>query len=245
MPDPLGPVITTSRSRGNDTSMFFRLCSRAPRTTTRPFIRARDSRQPLRQRDRRHHAARIRRAGARRVVRHAVVDARAHERQAPRDVHRQRPVQQLRSDRGLIVQHRDHGVDLARCAWRNTVSAPTGPSSRSLPSRNAGSARASAIAGAIARGSSSPNRPASPACGLSPVTTMRGARRVVRQQAQHGLGQVHDRAQHARARDRRRQLGDRRVGRRPARRASAGPRNIMVTSSSARPAARAGARCGR
>src|SRR5215470_15433126 len=32
LPDPESPVITTSLSRGISTSMFFRLCSRAPRT---------------------------------------------------------------------------------------------------------------------------------------------------------------------------------------------------------------------
>src|SRR5687767_4716899 len=33
LPEPERPVITTSRSRGISTSIFFRLCSRAPRTT--------------------------------------------------------------------------------------------------------------------------------------------------------------------------------------------------------------------
>src|SRR5206468_12529028 len=33
LPEPDRPVITTSRSRGISTSIFFRLCSRAPRTT--------------------------------------------------------------------------------------------------------------------------------------------------------------------------------------------------------------------
>src|SRR5258705_13803516 len=32
LPDPDSPVITTRLSRGKSTSMFFRLCSRAPRT---------------------------------------------------------------------------------------------------------------------------------------------------------------------------------------------------------------------
>ncbi len=32
LPEPDRPVMTTSRSRGMSTSMFFRLCSRAPRT---------------------------------------------------------------------------------------------------------------------------------------------------------------------------------------------------------------------
>src|SRR5690348_10693890 len=32
LPDPDRPVITTRLSRGMSTSMFFRLCSRAPRT---------------------------------------------------------------------------------------------------------------------------------------------------------------------------------------------------------------------
>src|SRR5215472_5077709 len=32
LPEPESPVITTSRSRGISTSMFLRLCSRAPRT---------------------------------------------------------------------------------------------------------------------------------------------------------------------------------------------------------------------
>src|SRR5262245_32709901 len=35
LPEPLGPVITTSRSRGSVRLMFFRLCCRAPRTTSR------------------------------------------------------------------------------------------------------------------------------------------------------------------------------------------------------------------
>src|SRR5271170_1209858 len=34
-PDPLGPVMTTSRSRGKVRLMFLRLCWRAPRTTSR------------------------------------------------------------------------------------------------------------------------------------------------------------------------------------------------------------------
>src|SRR5688572_21836813 len=33
LPEPERPVMTTSWSRGISTSMFFRLCSRAPRTT--------------------------------------------------------------------------------------------------------------------------------------------------------------------------------------------------------------------
>ena len=33
LPDPDSPVITTSLSRGISTSMFLRLCSRAPLTT--------------------------------------------------------------------------------------------------------------------------------------------------------------------------------------------------------------------
>src|SRR4030042_1843757 len=33
LPDPESPVMTTRRSRGISTSMFFRLCSRAPLTT--------------------------------------------------------------------------------------------------------------------------------------------------------------------------------------------------------------------
>src|SRR5260221_7218853 len=32
LPEPLSPVITTSESRGISISIFFRLCSRAPRT---------------------------------------------------------------------------------------------------------------------------------------------------------------------------------------------------------------------
>src|SRR5687768_15512676 len=35
LPEPLSPVMTTSWSRGISTSMFFRLCARAPRTTMR------------------------------------------------------------------------------------------------------------------------------------------------------------------------------------------------------------------
>src|SRR5579872_6514091 len=35
LPEPERPVMTTSRSRGMTTSIFFRLCSRAPRTTMR------------------------------------------------------------------------------------------------------------------------------------------------------------------------------------------------------------------
>src|SRR5688500_16417278 len=35
LPDPDSPVITTSWSRGSSTSMFLRLCSRAPRTMIR------------------------------------------------------------------------------------------------------------------------------------------------------------------------------------------------------------------
>src|SRR5690349_4165717 len=35
LPEPLGPVITTRRSRGSDTLTFLRLCCRAPRTTSR------------------------------------------------------------------------------------------------------------------------------------------------------------------------------------------------------------------
>src|SRR4051794_30932475 len=43
LPDPLGPVITTSRSRGRVRLMFLRLCCRAPRTTSRSMGRARAS----------------------------------------------------------------------------------------------------------------------------------------------------------------------------------------------------------
>src|SRR6185295_10671265 len=39
LPDPLSPVITTSRSRGIVTSMFLRLCSRAPLITIELCIR--------------------------------------------------------------------------------------------------------------------------------------------------------------------------------------------------------------
>src|SRR5919107_2261069 len=39
LPDPLKPVMTTSLSRGKSTSMFFKLCSRAPRTVIDLFMR--------------------------------------------------------------------------------------------------------------------------------------------------------------------------------------------------------------
>src|SRR4051794_32561749 len=35
LPDPLGPVNTTTLPRGKDTETFFRLCWRAPTTTSR------------------------------------------------------------------------------------------------------------------------------------------------------------------------------------------------------------------
>src|SRR3954462_342506 len=38
LPDPLRPVMTTSLSRGRSTSMFFKLCSRAPRTVIDLFM---------------------------------------------------------------------------------------------------------------------------------------------------------------------------------------------------------------
>src|SRR5689334_5727105 len=40
LPEPLRPVITTNLPRGIVTSMFFRLCSRAPLTTISSFIAA-------------------------------------------------------------------------------------------------------------------------------------------------------------------------------------------------------------
>src|SRR5689334_2874450 len=39
-PEPLGPVMTTSRSRGRVRLMFLRLCWRAPRTTSRSMDRS-------------------------------------------------------------------------------------------------------------------------------------------------------------------------------------------------------------
>src|SRR5262245_29318101 len=40
LPEPESPVITTSWSRGISRSMFFRVCSRAPRATIRALARA-------------------------------------------------------------------------------------------------------------------------------------------------------------------------------------------------------------
>ena len=66
-----------------------------------------------------------------------------------------------------IASTASNSPDTAR--W-NRLSAANGPGRR-----DAARARGS-IAGAITRASSSPKRPASPACGFSPQTAMRGAR---------------------------------------------------------------------
>src|SRR5579859_305380 len=43
LPEPLGPVKTTSLPRGKDTLTFFKLCCRAPTTTRRSIAIVRDS----------------------------------------------------------------------------------------------------------------------------------------------------------------------------------------------------------
>jgi hypothetical protein len=93
LPEPLGPVTTLISPRGNATST---------------------SEEAPRERDRGDHSVRLDAARACGVERHAVIDARAHEGEAPRDVHRVAPVEELARDRRLVVEHRDDARVRAR-----------------------------------------------------------------------------------------------------------------------------------
>ena len=68
-------------------------------------------------------------------VGHAVIDAGAHERQAPGHIHRTAPVEQLGGDRGLVVDHRDHAIELAALARCETLSRPGSARAAARPCR--------------------------------------------------------------------------------------------------------------
>src|SRR5689334_12807040 len=107
LPEPLGPVTTTSRSRGRLTVMFCRLCWRAPRTTSKPvrgaarpgpsamLCRRFGARQREREVQRGQHPLVLGFALLRGVVGDPVVDAGAQEREPPGRVYGGAPVEQL------------------------------------------------------------------------------------------------------------------------------------------------------
>src|SRR5256885_1467740 len=110
LPEPLRPVITTSRSRGISISTFLRLCSRAPFMTILSAMDLRRGapsttrcRRPRRVIDRRDHAAWIRPVATRDVECGSVVRRGPDEGQAERDVHRAIKLQSLQRNQALIM----------------------------------------------------------------------------------------------------------------------------------------------
>ncbi len=107
------------------------------------------------------------------VERGAVVDRRADDRQAERDVDAGVERQQLHRPVTLVVVHaHDRVVALAGGRPGRRRCRPDAVRWRRCPP----TARRS-IAGAMCSASSSPNSPCSPACGLSPQTAIRGTSR--------------------------------------------------------------------
>src|ERR1041384_3136296 len=99
----------------------------------------------------------------------AMIDGRSNDRQPKSDVHRPAEREALYRDQTLVVVTGCDGVELSfERAQKKRVSAGKGPLTlRSL-------LRHCLIAGSIWLASSEPNRPCSPACGLSPATAIRG-----------------------------------------------------------------------
>ena len=95
----------------------------------------------------------------------AVGHAGANDRQAERHVHRAVHGQELDRDVPLIVVHGHHGVELAVAGTDQSACRPAGGPRRRCP--RGGPARRPARSMIC---SSSPNRPSSPACGLSAQT---------------------------------------------------------------------------
>src|SRR5687767_9198728 len=114
LPEPDSPVSTTSLLRGISTSMFLRLCSRAPLTTILSMNSAHDAGSRSRGRPSYHLRGEVERGeealGAREtfpgdVVGHAVVGRGAHDGEADGDVHGLLEVEELHGDQTLVVVH--------------------------------------------------------------------------------------------------------------------------------------------
>ena len=150
-----------------------------------------------------HHAAGVGDAAAGDVERGAVIDRRADDRQAQRDVHGLAEREQLHGHQALIVVAGDDDVELAAVRAHEHGVGGQRPDDVDAagPARPPRRARSPSS-------SSCPIRPCSPACGLSPATAIRGRSHAEPRQLARGQ---RDRAGHQVARERPRHLGERDV----------------------------------
>ena len=122
-------------------------------------------RQPRRQQNRLDHTPLVGHALPRDVERRAVIDRRADDRQAQRDVHRAAERQQLHRHQPLVVVRGDTTSNSPRAARTNSVSAGNGPDDVDASARAPRDRRR-----ASRRRLRAPSSPSSPACGLRPAT---------------------------------------------------------------------------